>query len=179
MTGGRELRITVAGCRGGAAYAVLWGGDLVRLEEVVVPECPRDPGVQLAALVAALADAARLRAARVEITLPAALAIAARRSIVGLPPAPGPAAEAWEAYRELVLPLLGRFDSWEIREGGDLDPTYAALERLCERAAARAPPHWDWGAALLVCTGPLSELRERAPRRRPAPRTSPGEGVRL
>jgi hypothetical protein len=170
MSGGRELRITVAGCPGGAAYALLWGGDLVGLEEVAAPECPRDPGVQLAALTMALVDAARLRAARVEITLSAALAIAARRSIAGLPLAPGPAAEAWKAYRGVVLPLLERFDSWEIREGGDLDPTYAALERLCERAAARVPQRRDRAVAALVCTGTLSGPRER---------TSLGEGVRL
>jgi hypothetical protein len=170
MTGGRELRITVAGCRGGAAYALLWGGDLVKLGEVVVPACPRDPGVQLAALTMALVDAARLRAPRVEVTMPAALAIAARRSIAGLPPVRGPASEAWEVYRELVLAALERFDSWEIREGGDLDPTYAELERLCERAAARAAPRVDWRvAALLICTGSLSELEERAPGGTPAP----------
>jgi len=168
MTGGRELRITVAGCRGGAAYAVLWGGDLVRLEEVVVPACPRDPGVQLAALTMALVEAARLRAPRVEVTVPAALAIAAKRSIAGLPPARGPAAEAWEVYRDVVLGVLERFDSWEIREGSDLDPTYATLERLCERAAARAAPRRDWAAeAALICTGPLSELQERAPAAHP------------
>jgi len=170
MSGGRALRITVAGCRGGAAYAVLWGGDLVRLGEVALPECAGDPGVQLAALVMALVDAARLRAPRVEITAPGAVAIAAKRSIAGLPLSRGPVAEAWSAHRDIVLAVLERFESWEIREGDDLDPTYTMLERLCERAAARAPPRRDRAVAALVCTGPLSELQERAVL---------GEGVRL
>jgi len=155
MSGGRALRITVAGCWGGTAYAIISGGDLLRLKEAVFPECPRDPGIQLAALTLALVDAVKLRAARVEITVPAALAIAAKRSIAGLPPGRGPHVEAWEVYRSVVLALLERFESWEIREGSDRDPTYAALESLCGRAAA------------LICTGPLSELQER---------TSLGEG---
>jgi hypothetical protein len=163
--GSRALRVTVAACHGGAAYALLWGGDILRLGEVVVQACPRDPGVALAALVEALVEAARLRATALEITAPASIAIAVKRSIAGLRPVRGPAAEAWEVYRDIVLAVLERFESWEFREGSDLDPTYATLEVLCDRAAARAPPRRDWAAAALVCTGPLSELQERAPRR--------------
>jgi hypothetical protein len=113
-----------------------------------------------------LVDAARLRTTTLEITVPASIAIAAKRAIAGLPPAPGPAAEAWGTYRDILFAVLDRFESWEFREGGDLDPTYTTLEHLCERATARAAPRWDPAAAALICTGPLSELQERcAPRR--------------
>jgi len=65
----------------------------------------------------------------------------------------GPLAEAWAAYRDMVLSVLVRFESWEFREGSDLDPTYAALEVLCGRAVARAGLCEERaGAAMLVCT---------------------------
>jgi len=153
MTGGRAFRITVAACRGGAAYAVLSGGDILRLGEVALPECAGDPGIALAALVEALVEAARLRAAHVEVTAPAPIAVLVDRELAGLPPGRGPRAEAWGAYRDNVFAVLERFESWEFGEGSGLDPTYAALEGLCERAAARAGPREERsGAALLICT---------------------------
>ena len=171
MTGARALHVTVAACRGGAAYAVISGGDILRLGEVVLPECAGDPGIALAALVEALVEAARLRAACVEVTAPAPIAILADRELAGLPPVRGPRAEAWAAYRDTVFAVLERFETWEFREGSDPDPTYAALEGLCERAAARAGPREERaGAPLLACTGTAPELQEtRAPGGIPGP----------
>jgi hypothetical protein len=153
MTGGRAFHVTVAGCRGGAAYAVISGGDILRLGEVALPECPGDPGVALAALTEALVEAARLRAACVEVTAPAPLAVLVDRELAGLPPGRGPHAEAWGAYRDIVFAVLEKFETWEFREGSDLDPTYAALEVLCNRAVSRAGPREERaGAPLLACT---------------------------
>jgi hypothetical protein len=164
LSGGRAFRIAVAACRGGAAYAVLSGGDILRLGEVALPECPGDPGVALAALVEALVEAARLRAACVEVTAPASIAVLVDRELAGLPPGRGPRAEAWGAYRDIVFAVLEKFETWEFREGSDLDPTYAALEGLCERAVARAgPPGERSGAAALICTRGTA-LEIQAPR---------------
>jgi len=143
MNGDRAARIYVTDCPGAFAYAVIWGGDIMKLEDGAFPQCDRDPEHLLAALVKALTDALDMRATRVEVIAPPPLAGLVEwylgsgrdgRARGGN----GPLRSAWEnGYRRRVIDLLSRFEGWEFEFGGELDPTYAELGRLCQRAAER------------------------------------------